>query len=616
MRGSLNLDVTVLIVGAGPSGATTALLLARMGVKSMVISKHRSTANTPRAHIFNQRAMEVLRDAGLEGPLKHIACPVQRKLVLIICHIGSSQFWANNHVPDMQHTSWLECLAGEEFGRIYAWGNKPGQKGDYELASPCQMSDLPQSLMEPVLVDEATKLGADFRFYTELVSFEQDPDGVTATLRDRSTEGTYTVTAKYLIGADGANSKVIEQLGIPVSGVTHSDAFNVHIKCDLSKYFSHRSGSLNWVLSSTAPEWAAVGNFRMVRPWDEFVVSMHPASKGLNPIDQPDDVILERLRQLIGDDTIDIEILSTFRWTIREQFADRYQEGRVMCIGDAVHRHPPINGLGSNTCISDAFNLSWKLAYVLKGWASPDLLDSLTIERKPVGDGVVRRANDGMLAHRRLWALIGTDPESRRKFRDNLAAATPEGARARENLRLALMATEDEVQSLGIQMNQTYLADGSATFVEPGDVAPDFGDLNTLRQVKVTTFPGYHLPHVWIAADGQSPRLSTLDITGQNRFTLLTGIGGEAWKKAAEEVSNAGGVQVAAYTIGFRGDYIDCYSDWHHVRGVHETGAVLVRPDHFIAWRCQDLVSDPTLKLAEVLGKILGKTPALGSNGA
>ena len=502
----------------------------------------------------------------------------------------------------------MECLAGEEFGRIYAWGNNPKQKGDYELASPCQMSDLPQSLMEPVLVEEATKLGAEFRFSTELVSFEQDSDRVRVTLQDRDTNDTYTVTAKYLVGADGANSKVIEQLGIPISGVTHSDAFNVHIKCDLSKYFNHRTGSLNWVLNSSAPEWAAVGNFRMVRPWDEFVVSMHPASKGLNPIDQPDDVIQERLHQLIGDDTVDIKILSTFRWTIREQFADRYQEKRVFCIGDAVHRHPPINGLGSNTCISDAFNLAWKLAYVLKGWASPTLLDSLTPERKPVGDGVVRRANDGMLAHRRLWALIGTDPESRKNFRDTLASETSKGAEARENLRKALANTQDEVQALGIQMNQVYLSEGVATFIEPGDEPPTFEHLNALREVKVSTYPGYHLPHVWVAANGQGSRISTLDITGQGRFTLLTGIGGEAWKEAAKQISSTGpGVEVAAHTIGFRGDFIDCYNDWFNARGVGETGAVLVRPDHFVAWRCQELVSDPVGKLYEVLDRILGK---------
>jgi 2-polyprenyl-6-methoxyphenol hydroxylase-like FAD-dependent oxidoreductase len=154
----------------------------------------------------------------------------------------------------------------------------------------------------------------------------------------------------------------------------------------------------------------------------------------------------------------------------------------VLCIGDATHRHPPINGLGSNTCISDAFNLAWKLAYVVRGWASPELLDTLTIERKPVGDGIVRRANDGMEAHRTLWGLIGLTPESRSKATALLASDTSEGAQMRDKFRNALEATEDEVQALGIQMNQVY-ANSPGVLAEADDTAPDFSHVNKLRQV-------------------------------------------------------------------------------------------------------------------------------------
>ena len=118
----------------------------------------------------------------------------------------------------MQHTSWLNALNGEEYGRLWAWGNKPEQKGDYEAASPCVMSDIPQSVLEPILVEEASKLGADFRFYTEFVSFTDRGDGVDTILRDRETGNEYTVRSRYLIGADGARSKVLEQLAIPVVG--------------------------------------------------------------------------------------------------------------------------------------------------------------------------------------------------------------------------------------------------------------------------------------------------------------------------------------------------------------------------------------------------------------
>ncbi|PVH84974.1 FAD dependent oxidoreductase [Cadophora sp. DSE1049] len=578
------MDVPVLIIGAGPSGATTALHLARTGVKSLVISRHHGSANTPRAHIFNQRAMEVLRDADIEGLLNSVASPAH----------------------DMQNTSWLHTLAGEEYGRLWAWGNKPSQKGDYESSSPCAMSDLPQSFLEPILVEEVRRLGSEVRFSTEFVEFEETEEGVRTTLRDRATQKTFVITSQYLVGADGARSAVLDVLKIPIIGRQLNTAFNVHIKADLTKYIAHRPGSLNWILNPDAPDWSAVGNFRMVRPWDEFVVSLHPATTDGKAFTPSENQILERLYQMIGDKSIKIEILSSFQWTINDQVAERWQQGRVLCIGDATHRHPPINGLGSNTCLSDAFNLAWKLAYVIKRYAAPSLLDTLTLERKPVGDAIVKRANAGMEAHRRLWDLMGLTPQARQDVVQKLQEATTQGAEIREKLRLALEATDDEVQALGIQMNQVYL-DSSAVVVEAGDTPPDFSALNFLKDVMLSTFPGYHLPHVWLAADGQSERVSSLDLAGHGIFTLFTGIGGGAWLKAAEAISSRSGVQVKGYSIGFRCDYMDCYREWIHLRGVGETGAVLVRPDHFVAWRCKELPENCLERLSAVLSKMLGK---------
>ncbi|KAL2204760.1 hypothetical protein CC79DRAFT_1386554 [Sarocladium strictum] len=576
-------DFQVVIIGAGPAGATTALLLAQYGIKCLSVSKHRGTANTPRAHIFNQRAMEVLRDAGLDEILGKLATPAD----------------------EMQHTSWLNTLMGEEYGRLWAWGNKPKQKGDYIAASPCVMSDIPQTVLEPVLVEQAKKYGAEFRFGTEFVLFEDTGDGINTILRERDSGKEYTVRSRYLVGADGARSAVVTQLGIPIHGRQVNTAFNVHIQADLSKYIKNRPGSLNWVLNTQAPNWSAVGNFRMVKPWTEFVVSMHPATKDPNTFQPSTEELRERLYEMIGEREVDIKILSFFSWTINDQTAEKWNKGNVYCIGDATHRHPPINGLGSNTCISDAFNLAWKMAYVLKGQASPSLIDSLTNERKPVGDAIVRRANTGMEAHRNLWSILGLDQESRAKATETLASATSEGAKLREQLIEAIEATEDEVQSLGIQMNQVY-AGTTASVSETGDRTPDFSAKNPLRDVFVSTYPGYHLPHVWLAAGPLDQRISSLDLCGKGSFTILTGIGGEAWKKAASAISLETGIGLVGHSIGFHCDYMDCYRDWHKVRGVNDDGAVLVRPDHFVAWRGSSMVEDPKRKLEEVLASVLG----------
>lgn len=562
-------EFPVLIIGAGPSGATTALLLGRLGIRSLVISRHVGTANTPRAHIFNQRAMEVLRDAGLEEELRKVASPAH----------------------EMMHTSWLHSLAGEEYARMYAWGNKPSSKGDYEMASPCVMSDLPQSILEPILVKHAHKFGAEFRFDTEFVSQAQTQDGMIETVvRPRRTGETYKIRSQYLIGADGARSAVLDSLGIAVDGKQLSTAFNVHIKADLSRYLEVRPGSLNWILNPDAPDWSAVGNFRMVRPWNEFVVSMHPANKDGQTFKPTEEDILSRLHQMIGNEAVPIEILSTFKWTINDQVAREWTKGNVICIGDAAHRHPPINGLGSNTCISDAMNISWKLAYVLKGIANHRILRSITPERKPVGDGVVRRANEGMEVHRHLWSLIGLTASEREEKTTLMSQPTWEGRQLRQQFDAAIQKTDDELNALGIQMNQIYT--DSPIICPPQDepVSPPTPNIDPLKQVIVSTYPGHHLPHVWVAKDGQSHRVSTLDLCGHGIFTIITGIGGAKWREWAEAVVRSRpGLQIKVVSIGWRQDYMDAYGDWQKVRGVEDNGMVLVRPDHFVAWRCRTL---------------------------
>lgn len=577
-------ETEILIIGAGPSGSTLALLLAKhYGIRSIVVSRHRGTANTPRAHIFNQRAMEVMRDLALE----------EKVLPLV------------SDAANMAHTSWLHSLTGREYGRLWSWGNDPARKGDYESCSPCSMSDLPQSVLEPILVSAGQELGVEYWFSTEFVSFKQGEDSVETVLRTRADDSVQKVIAKYLIGADGARSLVLDQLGIPIDGRQLNTAFNVHIKGDMSRYFKHRPGSLNWILNPEAPEWSAVGNFRMVKPWNEFVVSMHPASKDGKPFEPTNEDILNRLYQMIGERVVPIEILSTYQWTINDQCARSWQDGRVLCIGDATHRHPPINGLGSNTCISDAFNLAWKIAYVLTGLAGPQLLETLTSERKPVGEAIVRRANRGMEVHRELWGIIGLSEAERDKAMRIMESSTIEGEQLREHFTNCLEQIDDEVQAIGIQMNQIYQG-STATTSETTDEAPCLEHVNLLKQVVVSTFPGFHLPHVWLAKDGQSHRISTLDLAGKGCFTALTGIGGDAWKEAAQVISDRNNQCLQAYSIGIGCDYMDAYRQWSKVRGVSEDGIVLVRPDHFVAWRSNGVDTGHLERLQVALKRCLG----------
>jgi 2,4-dichlorophenol 6-monooxygenase len=580
MLGKVETDV--LIVGAGPAGAASSVFLGKHGVSNIVISRSRSTADTPRAHITNQRAMEALRDAGLERDCMARASP-----------------------PDhIEHTFWLRSMIGEEVARTHAWGNDPRRKGDYETASPCQMCDLPQTQLEPILVAEAARLGGQVRFGMELQSFEQDADGVTASIRDLMTGELVEVRAKYMIGADGARSRVVQQLGIPLVG-QHGlgNVFNVLVDVDLGDYVTHRRGSLYSVIQPDASIWAPVGVFRMVRPWDQWLVGLIvPEAAGV-PTPTAQD-IENRVRELIGHPDLPMKVISTSMWTINDIVAEHYTVGRVLCMGDAVHRHPPTNGLGSNTCVQDAFNLAWKLALVVQGKAAPSLLDSFEAERQPIGRQIVARANKSMVQNNKVWDLLGGGTRTKMSPEEHAAVFDTRDGRA------ALLREIDtmkyEYHAHGVEMNRRYV---SCAVIDDGRPEPAC-DRDPELFYQPSTRPGASLPHAWIGSRAPSRPISTLDVAGQRRFTILTGPGGEPWRAAALAVSKETGVEIAVVSIGPFLDYEDLYGVWRSLSETEEDGCVLVRPDLHVGWRCAALPSDPEATLRAAMLGILGRSDA------
>lgn len=283
------------------------------------------------------------------------------------------------------------------------------------------------------------------------------------------------------------------------------------------------------------------------------------------------------------------------------------------CLGDAVHRHPPFNGLGSNTCIQDAFNLAWKLAYVSKGFASPLLLSTYSIERQPVGHSVITRANQAYRDHLHVWDALGmlpTDVSERKQILEELKSATPQGSDRRRALREAVKHTSQEFHGLGVEMNQHYEGMGIYT----ADEAHPYERLGRAVKDKVlyyepSTYPGSRLPHVWLNRATPKEPVSTIDLAGHGSFILLTGIGGGAWKEAAGTVAEKLKIPIQAWSIGFRQDWEDVYFEWENFRGVEESGAVLVRPDRFVAWRASEALQDSEAchrKLLKVMRSILG----------
>jgi 2,4-dichlorophenol 6-monooxygenase len=570
-------ETDVLIVGAGPAGASSAVFLGKHGIANMVISRHRSTAVTPRAHITNQRTMEAMRDVGLERQCMERASPPEF----------------------IENSIWLRTMAGEEIARVYAWGNDPLRKGDYEAASPCKMCDLPQNVLEPILVSEAARLGSHVRFSMELLSFQQHEHGVTALVRDRVTGGDVEIRAKYMIGADGARSRVVEQLGIPLVGTGELGSFfSVFCEADLTDYVHYRRASL-YICVKPSPKWIYT-NIRMTRPWDQWLASIM-----LHPNERMEDVrpeeIEARVRECIGA-PVPVKILNVAKWSVNELVASHYSVGRVFCIGDAVHRHSPGNGLGSNTSVQDAFNLSWKLALVLENKADPSLLDSFGKEREPVGRQIVRRANDTIKLNYDIYNFILGDkdkPMSATEYAEFLGTSA-----GRDGLRRILHSMRYETHAHGVELNRQY---ASGAVIDDG-TPPLLPERDAQLFYQPSTKPGAPLPHVWLGHRTAGPLVSSLDVAGKQRFTVITGPGGDRWRDAAALVSEQTGVEIAVVSIGPFMDYEDTYGCWSKLAEIEENGCVLVRPDLYIGWRCTVVPADPHQRLSAVMQAILGLT--------
>jgi 2,4-dichlorophenol 6-monooxygenase len=488
---------------------------------------------------------------------------------------------------------------------MQSWGTSPESKARHLRASPCEMNDLPQTFMEPILFGTACRRGAQARMSTEYLSHVQDAEGVTTTCRDRLTGGEVTVRSRFLVGADGGNSLVADHAGLPFEGkMGVGGSMNILFRADLSRFVAHRPSVLYWVMQPGADVGGiGMGLVRMVRPWNEWLIVW-----GYD-ISQPAPVVdaamaTQVARQLVGVPDLEIELLGANTWTVNNCFATHLQAGRVFIMGDAAHRHPPSNGLGSNTSIQDAFNLAWKLAAVVKGQATPKLLESYSEERAPVARQIVTRANRSIAEFGPIFEALGMDGGvDHDRIERSMAArcdATPEGEAQRAALRRAIDLKVYEFDCHGVEMNQRYASGAVVADGLPALVAADM-ELHYCP----TTSPGARLPHAWVY-DRKGGRHSTLDLCGGGRFTLLTGIGGAPWLSAAAEAGEAAGLAIRTVTIGPRADMEDHVGDWQRVREIGDAGCVLVRPDHHVAFRAMTASADPAGDLTRALRAILG----------
>jgi putative polyketide hydroxylase len=439
--------------------------------------------------------------------------------------------------------------------------------GDARWLSPSSFCTCPQDRLELVLDWHARKLGAQVSFNRELRSFRQDNDGVTAVIFDRTTGAEYTVRTPYLIAADGAHGRIREELGIAHRGPGVLEYWmNIIFRSDLKPEVagsSFRAALIEELNGSLVPR--ATGLWQLA-----LAYQAEAGPRGEDAVRErfTEQRCLELIRTAAGQPSLQAMILDVKPWQASACVADSFRSGRVFLVGDAAHLMPPTGAFGGNTGIQDAHNLAWKLAAVLSGTAGPGLLDSYEAERKPVAEEIMAEA---LLRLRSWFGPTRKDPPAGAPTADNTVMF---GYRYRS----AAVLGEDDAD-----------ADHQDRFTDP-------------RAVPVPI--GVRAPHIGLDRDGS--RVSTLDLIGSG-FTLLAGPDGAQWCVAAREVAAATNIGVACHRIG-PGQHLRALDgQWTATYGIGNDGAVLIRPDGFIAWRSREAAQDAGATLRDVLGRLLAR---------
>jgi putative polyketide hydroxylase len=544
-------EVPVLIVGGGPVGLSAALLLARRGIRALLVERHPSTTDHPKARGVNTRTVELFRQWGMEAAVRGHALRAVTGFI------------------------WVTSLVGEEVGRVSGRGSRD------PAHSPCTGLLVSQDAVESELLACARRYEqADIRFSTTLTDFRQDDAAVSATVVGPDGRS-QAVRARYLIAADGASSRIRQALGIEMIGpAALGHAFNIYCRVDLTPWVAGRLCT-GFFLADPA----LVGHSILSVDGSDRWIAIGP----YNPsTDKPGDFTDERcvgiVRRLVGVPGLRVEVINTAFWTLSAQVAAQFRHGHVFLAGDAAHRFPPTGGFGMNSGIQDAHNLAWKLAAVLHGWGGPALLDSYEAERRPVAQS---NTDFSLRNAQRLLRILRAIATGDRETTTALISDQ------RHHL-------DSQGQDLGFQYDTgALIPDGT-----PSPAASSSVYVPTAR-------PGSRAPHLWLRRNGQ--RLSTLDLFDR-AFVLLAGPAGSAWRQAATAVNAALRVPLDAYLVGTGGDLDDVEGDFLHAYGLASDGAVLVRPDGHVAWRQHAAPRDPQDALAAALTTVTsrraGITPA------
>jgi 2-polyprenyl-6-methoxyphenol hydroxylase-like FAD-dependent oxidoreductase len=523
----------VLIVGGSLNGLTAALLLARYGIRCTVVERHPNTTVQYKLRGLSPRSMEIYRAAGVEHEIRTHRTGDQK---------GAEIARAPNLAsPDVQF-----------LGMPWA---------DMSDLSPVTAETCDQDVLEPILRAHAKRLGAEMRFDTEVVSLRAGDREVVCRVRDNRTGAEESIAADYLLACDGVAGKSREALGIGRHGPGILQHWmNLIFSCDLEPYLQGKRFTACFVTDI---------NGSLVPREDRWLLALqYDPKRG----ERPEHFDAERTRALVrkavGRSDVRVDLYDARSWDVGAYMADRFSIGRAFIAGDAAHAMPPTGGFGGNTGIQDVHNLAWKLALVLRGAASPELLDSYDSERRPIAEATLKQA----LARLAAW------------FKD-LGRQLPKPD---------AMAADDAVTFGAAYRDGALIEDGDG-----GDVAFEDPRAPSGR-------PGTRAPHVTLARRGRQVAVHDLVDDG---FLLLGNEGARVWEAAARSIAPT--VKAKLDTCIVKSKDSGAVARLEQAYGLDKDGAVLIRPDGIIAWRSRGAAGrDPERVLRAALHDLLGRPPA------
>ncbi|MGH2406502.1 MAG: FAD-dependent monooxygenase [Candidatus Limnocylindrales bacterium] len=533
----IELETAVLIVGAGPTGLAASIGLSHAGTASLLIERHPGTSIHPKARGVNVRTMEILRQWGVDGAVRTSGLSPE-----------ANGFFFRG-----------ASLLAEHFER----SGGGGLAADAQVLSPETWMVISQDVLEPVMLEAARGFdGADLRFGHELVALDQDAAGVTAVVRERAADRLIGIRARWVVGADGAESAVRGAAGIELDG--HGplvDNVSILFEAPLGDRIDDRRSAVYYLSDdfTARPRGypMSVGN----PPDHGVLLTVDNADRWLlvvagdiSTIDEA--TAIGRIHGALGRDDLPVRILGFMAWSPAARVATRYATGRLFVAGDAAHQMTPSGAFGLNVGIADAHNLAWKLAAVESGWAARTLLETYDAERRPAGLFATEQS---------YLQFLGTRP------------AKPFG-------------------NWGVILGTRYV---SKAVLPDGTRPPEVAD--PAVDYVPNAHPGARAPHAWLVRNRR--RISTLDLYGQG-FTCVVGRDGQGWAQQTEQIARSSRIPITSHQLGPHLSAEDA-GRFALDHGIGDEGALVVRPDGHVAWRSPGAALEGQPGIAEVLRQVV-----------